>query len=100
MASGFPAIDPDEKVVLTFQFAEGLEPGEAIVSAALAVSLTNGADAASADHFGDPQISGTDARVPVVGCLAGVNYHLRVIAQTSNPEKALVIGWTLPCQMA
>ena len=100
MATGFPAIDPDEKVVLTFHFAAGLDVGETLSSASVAVTVSGGTDASPANHFGTPTISGTDALVPVAGCLAGVSYHVRVIAPTSNAAKTLVIGWTLPCLMA
>lgn len=94
----FPAIDPDEKYILTFRFAPGLSAGEFITSSVLDVKALNNKDALAASHFGVHSIQTTQVMIPVSGCKAGVNYHLRVLVETNNPDKKLAISVSLPCR--
>jgi hypothetical protein len=96
----FSTIEPGEDVVLTFMFRDGLDIDETILSATVIVTTTAGVDVYAATHFKAPQINLKYVLVGVSGCIANVNYHVKVVAITSNPSKILVLAKTLPCRVA
>lgn len=95
----FPMIDPAEKIVISLDFSKRLASGETVTDATLAITVTAGMDASASSRFGAPQIVTPKVLIPVSGCLDGVDYHLRVIAETSNPDNQPVFGRTLPCRL-
>lgn len=92
--------DPSESVVVTFDYSLALDTDEQLASVeSITVTTSMGTDP-------DPQsilqgtslitVSGLAVQLPVTGGLDGVNYNIKVIAQTSNPQKVLALTAILP----
>lgn len=92
--------DPSENVVVTFDFSPALVDGEmidAIVSVTVEVSA--GEDASPEDILNGTAlvtIDGLAVQQPVTGGLDGVNYSIKALCDTTNPEKRLAVTAILP----
>ena len=98
MSSEFSPKDPDERLLLTFNFANWLATGETIDLASIRVESIPeiGADPdAAAMIVGEASLTGTKALQMVGGGLVGVTYRLKCTAETSKGQK-LVLNGRLP----
>ena len=91
-------LDVEEIKVVRFEFVAELAPTATLSSAAVAVTLTYGTDAAPAGLLvGSPLIQGTDVlqQVTGVGRTVGATYHLRarVVDDSGNTH---VVAADLP----
>ena len=98
------SIDPDEQVVITFDFSAALDAGETL-SGSIATSVTAvlGNDAAPAAILnGVAACDNTSTRVlqPVKGGLPDHDYAIKVVCVTSNPQKVLALVAHLPIRQA
>jgi len=96
----FPAKQPFETAVLTFDFSQALATGETISAiTATNISVNSGVDAGPALAVnGSSQIAtnGVQVLVPIQGGLANCSYNIQVEVTTSNPAKTLALTSTLP----
>lgn len=92
--------DPEEKIVVTFDFTDALVDGEILTSiAAFEIEVTTGVDDnAQAILAALPLITTSNVQIqaPITGGVAGVNYSLKAVATTSNPNKQLAVTAALP----
>jgi hypothetical protein len=92
----FSITDPTEKVVLTFDFTNGLATGETLTGATAVPSVTAGTDPTPQARITTVQVQGNLVLLAFANGLAGTDYHLLVTATTSNSNKVLSIAQTLP----
>lgn len=80
-----------EKLVLAFEYGAELDAGETLTGApTAAVNVLQGTDSAPADLLnGPPIIVGSDVLVPIDPTVADVDYRIKVVVPTSNPQKVL-----------
>lgn len=83
MADQLSSKDPEEIIVMTFDFTRALIPTEAIASVVYVSNEANGDPLASAMLIGIPQISGSQVLQEVAGGINRITYHLRVSVSTS-----------------
>lgn len=92
--------DPAESVIVTFNFSPALEVGEGITSmVSIAVEVSAGIDLNPSAIITGTALVTTDGQSiqhPIHGGLDGVNYNIKVIALTTNPEKILSVTAVLP----
>ena len=93
----FSEVDGSEKVVLTYEFAQGLSVGETLLTPT-AVVVAYGPDSSPGAIVGAMSVSGTKVLVPISGQAEGVDYHITVTCTTSNATKTLALGAILPCR--
>lgn len=90
----------EEKLVLTFDFSNGLAIGETLTGVpAILVSMQRGKDLTpDAILNGNAQLDGSSKFVllPVQGGVKGAEYLIRVVAPTSNALKVLALDAILP----
>jgi hypothetical protein len=90
----------EEKLVLTFDFTNGLAAGETLNGVmTVSVSVVRGKDSApNAILNGACQLDVTSKMVlqEVQGGIRGCEYLVKVAAPTSNPKKVLVMAAVLP----
>lgn len=90
----------EEKLVLTFDFTNGLSTGETLNGVmTVTVSVARGKDTApNAILNGACQLDATNKMVlqEVQGGVRGAEYLIKVVAPTSNPKKVLVVAAVLP----
>lgn len=81
----------DEKIILTFDFLDELATGETLAGTpTVTVSVIEGVDAAPAELLnGAAAIVGAAVLVPVDPTVSGVDYRIKVLVSTSNPQKVL-----------
>lgn len=90
--------DPEETVILTFDFSKALDSGETIQSAVTSALVQTGTDPTPGNLIsGAASFSNQDGKVlqKVTGGVAGVTYAVRCKATTSS-DKVLVLAATLP----
>lgn len=80
-----------EKLVLAFQYGDELEAGETLTGTpAAAVTVLQGTDPAPDTLLnGAPLIVGSDVLVPIDPTVSDVDYRIKVVVPTSNPQKVL-----------
>lgn len=92
--------DPDEAIIVTFDFSPALDAGETLVSIEdVTVEVSAGADPDALDILNGAPLITIDSLMiqqPVIGGLNGVNYNIKAIAQTSTPDKRLAVTAILP----
>lgn len=92
--------DPDEAIVVTFDFSPALDAGETLSSIeSVTVEVSAGVDPAPGDILTGQAIITVDSLMvqqPVVGGVNGVNYNIKALAQTSTPSKRLAVTAILP----
>lgn len=90
-----PLIDPDERVVVTFNFAPDLGAARITGTPVVAVTLTQGDDTDPASLVsGAPVIDASQTRVlvAVAGRVAPANYRIKVRTDTTDPNLRLVLA--------
>lgn len=93
-------IDPEEAVVLTFDFSLDLDPGETL-SGTISTSVTTalGTDATPSRVLNGVSAFGGDFKtvlVPVKGGLVDHDYAVKVVVGTTNDFKVLALVAHLP----
>lgn len=92
--------DPSESVVVTFDYALALDTDEQLASVeSITVTTSMGTDPNPQSILQGTSlitVSGLSVQLPVTGGIDGVNYNIKVIAQTSNPQKVLALTAILP----
>ena len=92
--------DPKENVVLTFDFTLALVGDETLTSIdEVEVIVSSGSDDAAQDVLAAPAIvtlDGLKVQQPVRHGKNGVNYNIKVLCQTSNPQKKIALMAILP----
>ncbi|HND12311.1 MAG TPA: hypothetical protein PLY80_17850 [Pseudomonadota bacterium] len=97
----WPAKDPAERLVASFDYRDALDAGETIASALVTATLLAGSDAdPSALLDGLPTISGGLVLQPFHGGLDSASYTLRCQATLSPSSRVLVLAATLPVRTA
>ncbi|MBL8396140.1 MAG: hypothetical protein JNK99_15575 [Candidatus Accumulibacter sp.] len=101
MSTTWPAKDPAEKLICSFDFSPELDSGETIDHATLSVTLLSGGDAnPSALLDGAPQIAGGSVVLHAFqGGVDGANYRFRCLATLSS-GRILALAATLPVRTA
>lgn len=96
----FGAKDPEEKVPLTYDMANGLDSGEVLTGTpTAAISVASGADPSpSLVLNGAPYLDSTTKKimVPVQGGVDGADYLIKAKCSTNNPNKLLTLSAVLP----
>ena len=100
MTYSFVSADPTEKLVLTFDYTDGLDVGEVLVTPTATVTLLYGVDATPQAIAGSPVVSGKTVLLPVSGLSNNVDYHIRMTCTTSSPDKKLTVAGILPVRNA
>ncbi|WP_300335610.1 hypothetical protein [Accumulibacter sp.] len=102
MRTAFPAKDQAEVLVVTFDFASEVDPGETIAAAPpVSSSLLSGSDPNPGDVLaGSPTVSGAAVLHAVHGGVDGAAYLLRCQATLSPTGRVLVLTATLPVRTA
>lgn len=98
----WPAKDPDEILVATFDFSEEIAVDETIDTATVTCTVLSGVD-------GDP-VAVVDSALPVIdgasvlqrltAGVAGASYHLRCTVDLIPTGRVLVLAATLPIRRA
>lgn len=97
IATALEAKDVDEIDVLTFDFAPGLNVGEAVASVTVSCEAYDGIDATpGAVLSGAPQVTGNKALQQITLGVAGVTYLVRAVAVLSGSTRRLAIAALLP----
>ena len=97
IATALQAKDVDEIDVLTFDFAPGLNVGEAVASATVSCEAYDGADPTPGNVLsGIPQVAGNTVRQKITLGEAGVTYLIRAVAELSGSTRRLTIAALLP----
>jgi len=92
--------DPDEDVIITFDYSDALAPDEILVNVvSVVVTLNSGVDPNASNILSgaswiDP--SGKFAQQPVVGGLDNVTYNIQMLCDTSIPHRRLAVTAILP----
>lgn len=93
-------IDPDEKLVLTFDYTGGLDSGETLTGTiTTTVAMALGSDATPTSVLnGVASFDGTSKKVlmPVKGGLIDRDYAIKVVSGTTNALKVLALVAHLP----
>lgn len=90
--------DPAERIVITFDFARSLIPGETI-AAITSVTIENASDPLASSMLSDaPQLDGSQVLQEITGGLTRLTYHLRATVSTSN-GRTLVNATYLPVRI-
>jgi len=98
--SSWPAKDPAEKLIATFDFDPEMDAGESIQSVLISCDTLSGADSTpSAVLDGSPTISGGSVLQPFQAGLDGCTYTLRCVATLSS-GRILVLAANLPVRTA
>lgn len=95
----FSPADPGEKLVLTFDFTNGLN-GVTLVSPTVKATVDAGTDPNPNAILGSPAIVGATVLVPVSGMVLGVDYHITVTCTTTNNNLTLAVAGILPVRNA
>lgn len=95
----FSPADPGEKLVLTFDFTNGLN-GVTLVSPTVKVVVDAGTDPNPTAILGSPAIVGSTVLLPVANMMLGVDYHITVTCTTTNPNLKLAVAGILPVRAA
>lgn len=98
----FSPKDPDEVIVLAFDFSkdDAVADGAVLSSPTVDVTARKGVDpAAAAIRSGAPQISGKLVLQKVIVGISGVDYELRAKASTSDGQTVVLVG-VLPVRRA
>jgi hypothetical protein len=97
----WPAKDPAEVLVATFDYASEINSGETIASAVVTCSVLAGTDPTPAAVLaGSASIAGGTVLQPFQGGVDGVSYTLRCAATLSPSGRVLVLAATLPVRGA
>ena len=92
--------DPLEEIVMTFDFTPALEDDETIHRVEqISVEVSAGIDPAPQKILTKFPVVSKDGKAvlqPIIGGLDQVNYNVKCVAQTSNPEKTLAVTGILP----
>lgn len=92
----WPAKDPEEQLVVGFDFAPDLATGETVVAQAVAITTRSGTDASPAAVLdGAASRSGAVVSQAVQAGTDGVSYLIRCAATTSM-DRVLVLAGVLP----
>jgi len=91
--------DPDEVLVITWDYAAALDAGETLASAVTTASLLSGDTASPLALWGSPLIDGGEVRQTISAGLAGSSYTLRCLATLSS-GRLLALAATLPVRTA
>ncbi len=101
MRTIWPAKDPAERLVATFDYHEEIDDGETIASATLTCTLLSGTDVnPDAVLYGTPTIAGGAVLQFFSGGVDGAVYILRCQATLSPTGRVLVLAATLPVRTA
>ena len=101
MRTLWPAKDPAEKLVATFDYSEDLDVGETIASATLTCTLLSGTDAdPAAVLYGSATIDAGTVLQPITGGVDGAVYTLRCQATLTPTGRVLVLAASLPVRTA
>ncbi len=101
MRTLWPAKDPAEQLVATFDYSLDLDAGETIATAAITCTLHAGTDSnPSAVLYGSPTIAGGMVLQPFTGGVDGAVYTLRCQATLTPTGRVLVLAATLPVRLA
>lgn len=96
----FDIKDPAEKVVLTFDFSDGLAVGETLTGTpTVTVAMALGSDATPAALLnGAAALDGSEKMVlvPVQAGIDRCEYLIKVVVATSNAQKILTLKAVLP----
>jgi len=99
-ANRFDQKDPNELVILTFDFSAGLASGETLSGVpVVSCGTVYGTDPSPASVLAGGNIlnaTSTALFVPVMGGLDGCDYDIVVKYPTTNAKKTLVLGGILP----
>lgn len=101
MTTYFDVVAPSERLVLTFDFAPGLDPGESLTrnpTIAVTVDMGIDPDAALVAPYG--AVAGSKVLVPVSRLKQDVNYRIAVTCETTNIVKTLTTAGILPVRRA
>lgn len=97
----WPAKDPVEALVCTFDYSAALDAGETISAALVTCSVLSGSDPTPAAVLsGSPTISAGVVLQPFHAGLEGANYVLRCEATLSPTSRVLVLAANLPVRSA
>ena len=92
--------DPVERVVVTFDYTPALFGSEVCIRVeSITVEVVGGVDPdPQAIIAGEPKITddGFYVQLPVQGGLDNVNYNIKALCQTSNPDKLINVSAILP----
>jgi hypothetical protein len=101
MRTLWPAKDPAETLVATFDYSLDLDAGETIATAATTCTLLAGTDSnPSAVLSGSPTIDAGMVLQPFTGGVDGAVYTLRCQATLTPTGRVLVLAATLPVRLA
>jgi hypothetical protein len=101
MRTRWPAKDPEEVLVCTFDFAAAIDDGEAISIAIVSSALEAGADPTPAAVLsGTPSISGGSVLQALQSGVVGASYAIRCVATLGPTGRVLVLAATLPIRRA
>jgi hypothetical protein len=80
----FTPLASDERITLTFDFANNMRPGSEIIHSVWTCDLVSGTDETPADRLDGPSAyQGTLSMQRVTGLQAGAKYRLRALVTTS-----------------
>lgn len=98
----WPAKDPAEILVATFDFSEDFAVGETIAAATVTCTVLSGVDEAPVAVVDSalPAIDGGSVRQRLTGGVAGVSYRLRCTVELTPSGRVLVLAATLPVRTA
>ncbi len=92
--------DPDEAIIVTFDFSPALDEGETLASIeSVSVEVSAGADPTPSNILTGAAVLTVDSLMvqqPVSGGINGSNYNIKALAQTSTPSKRLAVTAILP----
>lgn len=101
MTTRFSDCAPGEELILTFDFANGLDGAETLtVVDSVTVAVDYGADPDAAALVQSSAISGETVLVSVADMVANTDYRITVLCTTSNAAKTLAVAGILPCRRA
>ena len=101
MSTAWPPIDPQEIVIVTFDYASELTSGETISSASVSVALVSGPDPTPSSMLsGSPTIAGALVYQLINGRPNGSDYKLRCVAAISPNGRQLVRSATVSTRYA
>lgn len=92
--------DPNEDVIITFEYSDALDPTEILINiVSVVVTINAGVDLTPQNIIsGAPWIdpTGKFAQQPVVGGLDNVTYSIQMLCDTSIPHRRLAVTAILP----
>lgn len=100
----FDEKDPTEKLVLSYDFSQGLSATETLVGTPTVTIVVNYSLLPAGDPNPNAILNGPIAfdatnrivYIPIQGGVDGVDYDIAVECQTSNPKKVFVVACILP----